>query len=149
MQSLLGFKERRYIEELRIITRSTALDCVIDDAFDRIIYVIRKGDMGIAIGKNGANIKKLQKILGRRVEMVEHDEEICVFVSNILKPAVVKGMSEDEEGNVYITVMTRSDLGIAIGKGGCNVEKARILIKRYFGKCIGEIRLGSEVQCEN
>ncbi|UUX91712.1 NusA-like transcription termination signal-binding factor [Methanoplanus endosymbiosus] len=145
MQSLLGFKERRYIEELRIITRSTALDCVIDEAFDRIIYVIKKGDMGIAIGKNGANIKKLQKILGRRIEMVEHDEEICCFVSNILKPAVVKDLSEDEGGNVMISVISRSDLGIAIGKGGCNVEKARILIQRYFGKSIGEIRLVTEV----
>lgn len=149
MQSLLGFKERRYIEELRIITRSTALDCVIDEPFDRIIYVIKKGDMGIAIGKNGANIKKLQKVLGRRIEMVEHDEDICSFVSNVLKPAVVKDLCEDEGGSVMISVVSRSDLGIAIGKGGCNVEKARILIQRYFGKSIGEIRLVPEVKCED
>ncbi len=33
MERNIGFKERRYIEELRILTRSTALDCVIDDRF--------------------------------------------------------------------------------------------------------------------
>ncbi|MDD1694845.1 MAG: NusA-like transcription termination signal-binding factor, partial [Methanoregula sp.] len=29
MERNIGFKERRYIEELRILTKSTALDCVI------------------------------------------------------------------------------------------------------------------------
>ena len=53
MERNLGFKERRYIEELRILTKSTALDCLIDDKFDRIIYVIKAGDMGYAIGKRG------------------------------------------------------------------------------------------------
>lgn len=51
MERNIGFKERRYIEELRILTKSTALDCVTDDRFDRVIYVIRPGDMGLAIGK--------------------------------------------------------------------------------------------------
>ena len=51
MERNIGFKERRYIEELRILTRSTALDCVIDEKFGRVIYVIKPGDMGLAIGK--------------------------------------------------------------------------------------------------
>ena len=64
MERNIGFKERRYIEELRILTKATALDCVIDDRFDRVIYVIRQGDMGLAIGKKGDNIKRLQNVLG-------------------------------------------------------------------------------------
>ena len=47
----IAFKERRYIEELRILTRATALDCIIDDRFGRIIYLIKEGDMGLAIGR--------------------------------------------------------------------------------------------------
>ncbi|WOF15424.1 NusA-like transcription termination signal-binding factor [Methanoplanus sp. FWC-SCC4] len=142
MQSTIGFKERRYIEELRIITKSTALDCVIDDAYDRVIYVIKKGDMGFAIGKNGDNIRKLQRILGKRTEMVEESSEIYEFIGNILKPAKICEICCDEEsGRLNIYVGDRSDLGIAIGKGGCNVEKARILVQRYFGKEIGEIFL--------
>ncbi|MDD4300389.1 MAG: NusA-like transcription termination signal-binding factor [Methanomicrobium sp.] len=140
MLSTIGFKERRYIEELRIVTKSTALDCVIDDTFDRVIYVIKKGDMGFAIGKEGSNIKKLQKVLGKRVEMVEENGELFGFIENIFKPACIKDIKTDEEsGKLFICVAGRSDLGIAIGKNGCNVEKARILILRYFRKEIGEI----------
>lgn len=53
MERNIGFKERRYIEELRILTKSTAFDCIIDDRFDRVIYVVKQGDMGFAIGKKG------------------------------------------------------------------------------------------------
>ncbi|MBP2134602.1 N utilization substance protein A [Methanomicrobium sp. W14] len=140
MQSTIGFKERRYIEELRIVTKSTALDCVMDDTYDRIIYVIKKGDMGFAIGKDGVNIKKLQKILGKRIEMVEENSDIKGFIENIFKPAHIGDVRADEEShklNVYVE--SKSDLGIAIGKNGCNVEKARILTRRYFRKEIGEI----------
>lgn len=142
MHSTIGFKERRYIEELRIVTKSTALDCIIDDTYDRVVYVIKKGDMGFAIGKDGGNIKKLQRVLGKRVEMVEECSDLKGFIENILKPAGVRDIVLDEESqklNIY--VMSRSDLGIAIGKGGCNVEKCRILVQRYFRKEIGEIFL--------
>lgn len=140
MERTLGFKERRYIEELRILTRSTALDCVIDERFDRVIYVIRTGDMGLAIGKKGENIRRLQKVLGRRLEMVEYDEAPFTFLSNIVRPAEIARLDEDGEGGqVNLLVKRRSDLGIAIGKGGCNVEKARILCKRFFNMDIGEV----------
>lgn len=142
MERTLGFKERRYIEELRIITRSTALDCIIDDQFDRVIYVIKKGDMGIAIGKKGDNIKKMQRILGKRIEMVEEAATIQEFIANILKPAEISGTVIDEKtGKLNILVKRKSDLGIAIGKGGSNVEKARILLKRFYHQDIGEILL--------
>lgn len=140
MHRTLGFKERRYIEELRILTKSTAIDCVIDDQFDRVLYVIKKGDMGIAIGKHGDNIKKMQKVLGKRIEMVEEATEPEAFVANILKPVEVVGLKQEERSGKHdIVIRKKSDLGIAIGKGGANVEKARILSKRFFGIDIGEI----------
>lgn len=146
MERTLGFKERRYIEELRILTRSTALDCVIDERFDRVIYVIRTGDMGLAIGKKGENIRRLQKVLGRRLEMVEYDEAPFTFLSNIVRPAEIARLDEDGEGGqVNLLVKRRSDLGIAIGKGGCNVEKARILCKRFFNMDIGEVLIEEDV----
>jgi N utilization substance protein A len=142
MERNIGFKERRYIEELRILTKSTAFDCVIDDRFDRVIYVIRQGDMGLAIGKKGENIRRLQNVLGKRIEMVEHAETPDQFIANIFKPAEVIGVERSaENGPVNVLVRQRSDLGIAIGKAGCNIEKARILCRRFFGIEVGEVLL--------
>lgn len=142
MERNIGFKERRYIEELRILTKSTALDCVIDDRFDRIIYIIKQGDMGLAIGKKGENIKRLQNVLGKRIEMVEYDESPKEFVANIFKPAEVVEIDQElDNGPINVLVKKKSDLGIAIGKGGCNIEKARILCRRFFGFDVGEVLL--------
>ena len=145
MERNIGFKERRYIEELRILTKSTALDCVIDDRFDRVIYVIRPGDMGLAIGKKGENIRRLQNVLGKRIEMVEFAETPETFIANIFKPAeVVRTEQGEADGPVNVFVRQRGDLGIAIGKAGCNIEKARILCRRFFGLEIGEVLLSGE-----
>ncbi|MCX6691336.1 MAG: NusA-like transcription termination signal-binding factor [Methanoregula sp.] len=142
MERNIGFKERRYIEELRILTKSTALDCVIDDRFERVIYVIRQGDMGLAIGKKGENIKRLQNVLGKRIEMVEYDEAPDTFIANIFKPAEVARIERTpENGPVHVLLKKKNDLGIAIGKGGCNIEKARVLCRRFFGVEVGEVLL--------
>jgi N utilization substance protein A len=145
MERNIGFKERRYIEELRILTKSTALDCVIDERFDRVIYVIKKGDMGLAIGKGGENIRRMQNVLGKRIEMVEYSEDFPELVVNIFKPAEIVSIEKNtESGQINVYVKKRSDLGIAIGKGGCTIEKARILARRFFGEEIGEVLIEEE-----
>jgi N utilization substance protein A len=144
MERTLGFKERRYIEELRILTKSTAIDCLIDDRFDRIIYVIRPGDMGLAIGKKGENIRRMEKVLGRKIEMVEYSENPDDFIANMFRPAVLSAVTKSEGGRVNIILQKRGDLGIAIGKGGANVEKARLLFRRFFGSELGEILSGGD-----
>ncbi|HOB17347.1 MAG TPA: NusA-like transcription termination signal-binding factor [Candidatus Methanoculleus thermohydrogenotrophicum] len=133
------FKERRYIEELRILTRATALDCIIDERFDRIVYLIKEGDMGLAIGRKGSNIRKMQRVLGKRVEMVEYSPEIETFTKNVFKPASVVGVEEEDNGRLSVYVR-KGDLGIAIGRGGCTIEKARLLLSRYFNTDLGEVQ---------
>ncbi|MDD4567196.1 transcription elongation factor NusA-like protein [Methanoculleus chikugoensis] len=137
------FKERRYIEELRILTRATALDCIIDERFDRIVYLIKEGDMGLAIGRKGSNIRKMQRVLGKRIEMVEYSPQIEQFAKNVFKPAAVVGVAERDDGKLTVYV-SPGDLGIAIGKGGCTIEKARILLARYFDTELGEVLAGEE-----
>ncbi len=150
MQQIICFKERRYIEELRILTKSTAIDCIIDDNFDRVIYIIRKGDMGFAIGKRGDNIRKMQRVLGKRVEMVEEASDLNMFIENILKPACLSSvLVDDETGKIKILVERKGDLGIAIGKGGSNVEKLRLLCKRFFGKDVGDVLISGSDEFEN
>ncbi|MGH9878092.1 MAG: NusA-like transcription termination signal-binding factor, partial [Nitrososphaerales archaeon] len=47
------------------VTGATARDCIIDEKLDRVIFVVSKGEMGLAIGKSGATIKTLQGVVGR------------------------------------------------------------------------------------
>ena len=145
MERNIGFKERRYIEELRILTKATALDCIIDERFERIIYVIQKGDMGLAIGKKGENIRRMQNVLGKRIEMVEYAEEQNAFIANIFRPVEISAVEMDPlTGTLIVSIQKRSDLGTAIGKKGANIEKARLLMRKFWNAELGDIRI-SEV----
>jgi len=142
MERNIGFKERRYIEELRILTKATALDCVIDERFERIIYLIIKGDMGLAIGKKGENIRRMQNVLGKRIEMVEYAEDQNEFIANIFRPIEITRIEKDPVSNtVIVSIQKKSDLGTAIGKKGANIEKARLLMRKFWGVELGDLKI--------
>jgi N utilization substance protein A len=81
----------------------------------------------------------MQKVLGKKIEMVEYSENPTEFMQNMFRPAVLSRVTEEEDGKVNIIIGKKGDLGIAIGRGGANVEKARLLFRRFFGKELGEI----------
>ena len=53
----LTAEEMRYIALFQDLTRATVRDCIIDNDENRIIFLVKPGDMGLAIGRNGINIK--------------------------------------------------------------------------------------------
>jgi N utilization substance protein A len=58
--------ELRLMSLFQSITSATARDCIVDDRMDRVIFVVNKGQMGLAIGKGGSTIKQLQTWLQKR-----------------------------------------------------------------------------------
>jgi N utilization substance protein A len=101
--------------------------------------------MGLAIGKNGDNIRRMQRVLGRRIEMVEEGDSLDEFVRNILRPIdVLKTEAVPDTDKTRIVINKRGDLGIAIGRGGCNVEKLRLLCRRMYNAEISDIIVEGE-----
>ena len=117
------------------ITGATARDCVIDDKLDRVIFIINKGEMGLAIGKNGASINKTQKMMGKDVELVEYSDDPKKFIINALNSKFIMDvrLSEKVDGNKIAVVMVdHNRKGAIVGRNGKNAEKARLLCRRYF-----------------
>ncbi|MCS7097668.1 MAG: NusA-like transcription termination signal-binding factor [Candidatus Methanomethyliaceae archaeon] len=127
--------EMRYIALFETLTGAVAKDCIYEPKENRIIFVIRPGDMGLAIGKNGVNIEKAKKFIGKNIELVEYAEDPENFVKNIVAPAKVRAVKitrDSSENKLMQVTVDPKDKGIAIGKNGRNVAKARLLMKRYF-----------------
>jgi len=125
----------RYIALFERLTGAFARDCIVDEENDRIIFVVKNGDMGLAIGKNGNNINRVKKSIGKHIEIVEHSDDLNEFVANALQPVAVKKVqivSKDYKRLAFVEVMSK-DKGLAIGKNGRNIQKAKVLAQRHYG----------------
>jgi len=128
-------REMRFIALFESITGATVRDCIVDEDLDRVIFVIKEGEVGMAIGKRGKNISMLEKMTGKKHEIIEFSEDPAQFIRNALKPAKLKEIriTERPDGKTIAVVSVEPrDKGIAIGKNGKNAERIRFLAKRYF-----------------
>jgi len=131
----LTAEEMRFIALFQDLTRATVRDCIVDESENRIIFLVKPGDMGLAIGRNGINIKRLRKLLGRNIEVVEYADTVEKLAKNALAPARVlnvKVLQTPTGKKKVIVTVDPQDKGIAIGKAGRNVARARMILKRYF-----------------
>lgn len=127
--------EMKYMALLENMTGATVLDCIIDEKENTIIFAVKKGEVGLAVGKGGEKIKKFRSMTNKQIEIFEYFEEPERFIRNALKPARVKDVQivDRVDGSKIIMVNIDSkDKGIAIGKNGQNIKKIRLLAKRYF-----------------
>jgi N utilization substance protein A len=127
--------ELRLMSLFQSITSATARDCIVDDRMERVIFVVNKGQMGLAIGKGGSTIKQLQNVVGKKVELVEFSDEPAEFIRNMLNADMVNDVriSDRNDGTKQaVVIVDQRKKGAVVGREGRNAEKARLLAKRYF-----------------
>ena len=118
------------------MTGATAKDCVVDEKQNRLIFIVNRGQMGLAIGREGAAVKKMERAVKRPVEVVEWSDDLSELIKNAMGPRYVQEVrvSERMDGTQgVVVVVDPKKKGAALGLGGKNAEKVRLLAKRYFG----------------
>ncbi|MEM0000911.1 MAG: NusA-like transcription termination signal-binding factor [Desulfurococcaceae archaeon] len=129
-------EEFRYMALLSEFTNTTVRDCIIDEESNRIIFLVNPDEVGKAIGPRGFYVQQLRKILNKNIEIVGYSDKLEDQVKLALTPARVTDMKlvtrPDGTRILYVAVHP-SDKAIAIGKGGKNIQKLRLILKRHFG----------------
>jgi N utilization substance protein A len=108
------------------ITGAAVRDCIIDKNNGSVVFVVEPGQMGIAIGKNGTNIKMAEKFLKKHIKVFEYSEDIEQFIRNLIP--YIRRM-EIKEDRIIVWVDPHKK-GIVIGKGGANIKLIRKIIER-------------------
>jgi len=128
--------EMRFMALLENMTGATIVDCILDESDDTVIFAVKKGEVGLAVGKGGEKIKRFRRMTNKQVEIYEYIDDAENFIRNALKPAKVKEIRlVDRVGGDRIAMVNveTKDKGIAIGRNGQNIKKIRFLAQRYFG----------------
>ncbi len=131
MEAKLSADEIGYISLFEKMTGAFIKDCMTSNSENKIVFVVKKGDMGLAIGKKGINIQKVRQVIGKKVEVFEYSDDPVEFVKNLFHPLRVKNVFLTENGDkkiVYVDIDDR-DKGMARGKN--NMMKVKMLAKRH------------------
>jgi N utilization substance protein A len=121
----------QYIALFENMTRANILDCIPEE--ERLVYVVKQGDMGLAIGKNGENINRVKKTLDKPIELVEYSEDPVTFLKNAFGPVSVSSVNiinKNGKRLAYVEVPNK-EKGLAIGRNGKNIEKVKMLARRH------------------
>lgn len=112
-------------------TRARVKDCFKDEG--TIYFVVAAGEVGKALGKGSENIKKIQQELGKKVRVIEYQDNLVDFVKSIIYPLKVEEVAE-EGGLVVIKDSNKKTKGLLIGREGRNLRMINRAVKRFFDK---------------
>jgi N utilization substance protein A len=104
---------------------------------DCVTFIVQQGELGRAIGKQGANLERLRRAFGKNVELVEDADTLRAFLANVFRGVEFLSIEDKEDAangrKVVFLKVSEAHRGKAIGRGGSKINKARALVKRKFG----------------
>jgi N utilization substance protein A len=118
-------------------------DCFIfqspENNADIIIFLVKKEDVGKAIGKAGEHVKDLMTKLQKKIDVIPWSDNLGQFIQFILNTTknsiqlqnIEIKESRNEKKTVIISVRPQ-DRGKAIGKEGSMIRKIKELVLRHF-----------------
>lgn len=129
------------IRSINLFEQVTGVDVM--DAItleDSAYFVVEEGKVGLAIGRGGRTIKKVQSNLNKDVKVYEYSDSLKEFVENLV-PAKVERVRLDRSGDTKVVKVSVDDDDISrvVGKDGKNMDIMKRFLKREFG--IDEVRV--------
>jgi N utilization substance protein A len=121
----------RSINMFEDITGVKVMDAISLDS--EAYFVVEEGKIGLAIGKGGKTIKKVQDNLNKQVKVFEYSDSLKEFVENLI-PANVKSVKLDRSGDEKIVKLRidNKNKSRAIGKDGRNIDITERFLRREF-----------------
>lgn len=123
----------RTISLFEKITRASVKDCFMYK--ERLTFVVGQGQLMKALGKNREKLLKLEKLLNRRIKIVEFSDDKFRFITNLLYPLKILEISEDENGIVIIKGPDQKTKGLMIGARAQNLRATEEVVRKYF-ECV-------------
>lgn len=124
-------KTLRYISLFEDITGTKVKDCI--DIPEKVIFLVKNGQIEKAIGKGGKNVTKVSNKLDRNVHVIEYSDDPEKLLRNIFYSYGVKDIEiEEKDGIQHGTVEVKPEnKARAIGSEGRNLSIARKIMMRH------------------
>ncbi|MBW2966806.1 NusA-like transcription termination signal-binding factor [Candidatus Woesearchaeota archaeon] len=119
----------KFISMFETITRAQVKDCF--EIGERLVFVVKEGNIGKALGKGGSNVKRLERMLKKKLRIIEFNPDLIQFIKNVVFPSKVKEIVEEDK-IITITPLDSETRGYLIGRGAVNLNVTKEIVRRYF-----------------
>lgn len=118
-----------YINLFSSITKVTPKDCFFED--EKLVFMVKEGDLGKAIGKKGFNINKLKNMIKKDIKVIEHNDDVIKFIKNLIYPIEVQKIYK-EDSTIFIEEPNTRIKGKIYGRDRKNLNYINDILKKYF-----------------
>ena len=118
-----------YINLFNSITKVMPKDCFFED--EKLVFIVKEGDLGRAIGKQGSTIKRLSSIIKRDIKLLEYSDDLIQFVKNLIYPIEVQKLYK-EDSTIFIEEPNNKIKGKIYGRDRKNLSYINDILKKYF-----------------
>jgi NusA-like KH domain protein len=119
------------------VTRTVLKDYFIDNN-SLSVFVVKDFELSKAVGIKGANVRKIESRINRKIKIVGFNSEILQFIKNLIYPLKAKDIKKEEK-IIIIEPIDLKSRGLLIGKNAQNLRNFEKITKRYFD--IDEIKV--------
>jgi transcription termination/antitermination protein NusA len=110
------------------MTGAKVKDCI---SGEKLLFIVEENNMGIAIGRNGSNIKRLENALKKKIKLAEFSDDAAQFVRNLVYPADV-AETNNEDGIITVRCRDSTTRAMLIGRNRQKIKGINGIVKRYF-----------------
>ncbi len=121
---LIGF-----ITTFENLTRASVKDAFLDK-HHQLVFVVKQGEAGKAIGKHGSMIRKVSYLLKKKIKIIEYNDNVIEFVKNAIDP--LKASLEEDGDTIILHADSTQTKAMLIGRNRENLEQLNALVQRYF-----------------
>jgi len=118
-----------YINLFNSITKVMPKDCFFED--EKLVFIVKEGDLGRVIGKHGSTIKRLGGIIKKDIKLIEYSEDLIQFVKNLISPIEVQKLYK-EGSTIFIEELDNKIKGRIYGRDRKNLSYINDILKKYF-----------------
>ncbi len=129
MKKVYDINSMKFITLFENITKVSAKDCIIQDK--QIIFIVNMSDIGAAVGPKGANVRKLEQTIKKKIKIAGYSQELTEFIKSLVAPLQLEDITE-EDGIVVMTAKDLKTRGLLIGRTASILRAYEAVIKRFF-----------------
>ena len=119
----------QFITIFETLTRASVKDCFLNN--EKVVFIVNPGNISKAVGPNGRNVHKVERLLKKKIKVIEFSPDPIKFVRNYLFPIKPKTI-EMKNNDIEIKAETSNEKGILIGRDRKNITNLKEVIDKYF-----------------